>query len=86
MQRLKNVRRVLLYTLALNVIVAVLKIFYGYTIDSVSMVSDGFHSFFDGTSNVIGLIGVWVASQPPDADIHTDTGNSRPFQPSLSPY
>ena len=33
---------------------------------SISMRSDGFHSFFDGTSNAIGLIGIWVASQPPD--------------------
>jgi len=36
--------------------------------DSISMRSDGFHSFFDGTSNVIGLIGIWVASQPPDKE------------------
>jgi len=66
MSRLKKVRRVLLYTLFLNVFVAVAKIFYGYAIDSISMRSDGFHSFFDGTSNVVGLVGIWVASQPPD--------------------
>jgi len=30
------------------------------------MLSDGIHSSADGTSNIIGLIGVWIASQPPD--------------------
>ncbi|MBI4686981.1 MAG: cation transporter [Nitrospirae bacterium] len=66
MIRLKQVRNVLLYTLSLNMLVAVAKIFYAYKTDSISMLSDGFHSFFDGTSNVIGIIGTWVASQPPD--------------------
>lgn len=66
MTRLKKVRNVLLFTLFLNLFVATAKIIYGYTTGSISMYSDGFHSFFDGTSNVIGLIGTWVASQPPD--------------------
>ncbi|UCE71540.1 MAG: cation transporter [Nitrospiraceae bacterium] len=68
MAELKKVRQVLIYTLILNIIVAFAKIVYGYTIDSISMLSDGYHSFFDGTSNIIGLIGVWIASQPPDKD------------------
>jgi cation diffusion facilitator family transporter len=68
MSRLKKVRRVLLYTLVLNLFVAVAKIIYGYAMDSISMRSDGFHSFFDGTSNVIGLVGIWIASQPPDKE------------------
>jgi cation diffusion facilitator family transporter len=46
--------------------VATAKITYGFSTDSISMLSDGFHSFFDGTSNVIGLVGIWIASQPPD--------------------
>jgi cation diffusion facilitator family transporter len=66
MLRLKKVRRVLFYTLLLNIAVAMAKIIYGYKTGSISMLSDGFHSFFDGTSNVIGLVGVWIASQPPD--------------------
>jgi cation diffusion facilitator family transporter len=68
MIRLKKVRQVLLYTLFLNITVAVAKIIYGYQTESISMVSDGFHSFFDGTSNVIGLVGILVASRPPDAN------------------
>lgn len=68
MTRLANIRRVLLYTLLLNVIVAAAKTGYGYLINSVSMLSDGFHSFFDGTSNIIGLAGIWIACKPPDKD------------------
>lgn len=68
MSRMKKVRRVLIYTLFLNVFVAAAKIIYGYAMGSISMRSDGFHSFFDGTSNVIGLVGIWVASQPPDEE------------------
>jgi cation diffusion facilitator family transporter len=68
MERLQKVRQVLIYTLILNIAVASVKILYGYSIDSISMLSDGFHSFFDGTSNIIGLAGIWIASQPPDED------------------
>ena len=63
-----KVRRVLYYTLILNVAVAIAKILYGNRTESISMLSDGMHSFFDGSSNVIGLIGLWVASRPPDED------------------
>lgn len=66
MTRLNKVRQVLLYTLLLNVSVAVAKIIYGILIKSISMFSDGIHSLSDGTSNIIGLIGIWIASQPPD--------------------
>lgn len=61
-----KVRRVLWYTLILNLTVAGAKIAYGYLSDSISMTADGFHSMLDGSSNVIGLIGIWIASQPPD--------------------
>ncbi|MBI4699338.1 MAG: cation transporter [Nitrospirae bacterium] len=64
--RLQKIRRVLLYTLFLNIAVALTKIVYGYRIDSISMFSDGFHSLFDGISNIIGLIGIFIASRPPD--------------------
>ncbi len=66
MNRAVAIRRVLIYTLVLNVLVAIAKILYGYFTDSIAMVSDGFHSSFDGISNVIGLIGIWIASHPPD--------------------
>ena len=61
-----QVRKVLIYTLILNALVAVAKVVYGLMTNSVAMMSDGFHSVFDGTSIVIGLIGIWIASHPPD--------------------
>ena len=64
--RTEKIRHVLIATLLLNMAVALIKILYGYKTNSISMFSDGFHSFFDGTSNVIGLFGIWIASQPPD--------------------
>jgi cation diffusion facilitator family transporter len=66
MKHQKQVRKVLLYTLLLNISVASVKVYYGYKTGVISMFSDGFHSFFDGTSNIIGLIGIWIAAQPPD--------------------
>jgi cation diffusion facilitator family transporter len=63
-----QVRKVLVYTLILNLIVAVSKVLYGFITNSVAMMSDGFHSIFDGASNVVGLIGIWIASHPPDEE------------------
>jgi len=64
--RSKGIRNVLIYTLVLNLLVATSKIVYGYISGSVGMLSDGFHSLFDGVSNILGLVGVWIASHPPD--------------------
>jgi cation diffusion facilitator family transporter len=61
-----QVRKVLICTLILNSGVALAKVIYGYMTNSIAMTSDGFHSFFDGISNVIGLIGIRIASHPPD--------------------
>ena len=62
-----QVRKLLLYILVANLAVAVVKWGYGWFIGSVSILADGYHSFFDGTSNIIGLIGIWMASHPPDS-------------------
>lgn len=61
-----NVRKVLVYTLFLNVVVAVAKLSYGNYTHSLSMTADGYHSLFDGTSNIVGLVGIWLAYHPPD--------------------
>lgn len=63
-----KVRRVLILTLVLNELVAAAKIAYGYTTGSLGMMSDGVHSLFDGVSNIVGLVGIWIASRPPDED------------------
>ena len=66
--RIRSVRLVLWVILGLNLAVAAAKYFYGLASGSISMQADGFHSLFDGTSNVIGLIGLAVAIRPPDRD------------------
>jgi cation diffusion facilitator family transporter len=63
-----QVRRVLWITLLLNVAVAVGKLVYGYANDIVSLQADGFHSIFDGMSNVIGLVALGLAMKPPDPE------------------
>jgi cation diffusion facilitator family transporter len=61
-----KVRRILLVVLALNWAVAIAKIFYGLITHCQSMTADGFHSLSDGTSNIIGLVGIHLAAQPTD--------------------
>ncbi len=66
MDRTSEIRKVLLITLVLNILVSAAKVFYGYITGSISIFSDGFHSLFDGVSNIVGLIGIYIASHPPD--------------------
>lgn len=67
-ERIRAVRRVLWWVLFLNLAVASAKLVYGLWIDSVSVTADGFHSLFDGTSNIIGLLGLGLAARPADSD------------------
>ena len=62
----RAVRRVLLATLGLNVLVSGAKIAVGKLSGSMSMVADGYHSLIDGTNNVIGLVVASFAYAPPD--------------------
>ncbi len=66
--RFRKIQRVMWYILFLNLGVAAAKIIYGMYTNVLSMQSDGYHSLFDGISNVIGLIGIQIASKPPDAE------------------
>ena len=63
-----TVRRILIIILAINMIVAVVKGLYGFLTQSLSMTTDGLHSFFDSTSNIVGLIGLYLASRPADKE------------------
>lgn len=54
--------------LFLNVGVALAKLAWGTVIGSAAMQADGFHSLFDGASNVVGLVGMGFASRPADED------------------
>ncbi|CEH36209.1 cation diffusion facilitator family transporter [Romboutsia lituseburensis] len=64
----KKVKQVLLIILFANLGVALLKIIIGNSIKSASMTADGFHSISDGTSNIVGLIGIALASKPIDKE------------------
>jgi cation diffusion facilitator family transporter len=66
--RYSEVSRVLIRVLVLNLTVALAKIVFGYASGAISILSDGFHSLTDAASNVVGLIGVRAANQPPDAN------------------
>jgi cation diffusion facilitator family transporter len=66
--RYSDVARVLLRVLVLNLAVAAAKIAFGYASGAISILSDGFHSLTDAAANVVGLVGVRAARQPPDAD------------------
>jgi cation diffusion facilitator family transporter len=66
--RYTDVTRVLYRVLVLNLAVALAKIVLGYGTGSVSIVTDGFHSLTDSASNVIALVAVSIARQPPDAN------------------
>lgn len=65
--RYNAVKRVLWIILIANLAVAAIKTGVGIACGSQSMVADGIHSFADGASNVVGLIGIWLASKPRDA-------------------
>ncbi|HYF81225.1 MAG TPA: cation diffusion facilitator family transporter [Symbiobacteriaceae bacterium] len=66
MEQMRRVRHILLVVLGLNIAVALAKVVYGWLSGSLSMTADGFHSLSDGASNLIGLVGVWIASIPAD--------------------
>ena len=62
----KQIIKVLALALLLNLMVAFAKLVYGHLTGSISMKADGFHSLMDGASTTVGILGIWVASRPPD--------------------
>lgn len=66
--RFKKIRNILIGVLLFNWAVAAAKLVYGFMSRCTSMSADGFHSFSDGASNIVGLVGIWVASQPVDKE------------------
>lgn len=64
----KEVKKVLWIILFANIAVAVMKIILGIVIQSGAVLADGFHSLTDGSSNVVGLVGMTMASQPVDKE------------------
>jgi len=61
-------RAVLVLILILNWLVAGSKLIVGYMMGSLALQGDGFHSFIDGLSNVVGIVSLSIAVQPADED------------------
>jgi cation diffusion facilitator family transporter len=68
MRNLKAIRRVLYITMALNLVAMGAKLAVGYWTGALSLVADGFDSLFDAAGNVIGLVGIYIASRPADRE------------------
>lgn len=70
MEELKysKIKKVLWLILFANLFVATAKIILGNITKSASVTADGFHSLADSSSNIIGLIGIGIASKPIDED------------------
>jgi cation diffusion facilitator family transporter len=68
MDKFKKIRQILVIVLLFKWLVAFSKLIYGLLTKSASMAADGVHSFADGASNIIGLVGIWAASKPIDED------------------
>ena len=67
-QRLDRIRVVLWQILALNFAVAIAKLIYGWRSGAIAIGADGIHSLLDGSSNILGLVGISIARRPPDAN------------------
>jgi cation diffusion facilitator family transporter len=59
---------VLWIILIANVFVATVKMILGTVLNINSLTADGFHAITDSSSNIIGLIGIKLASKPADQD------------------
>lgn len=68
MNSFKKIKNVLILILFINIAVALAKLLYGLHIKSASMVADGFHSLSDSSGNIVGLVGIYLASKPQDEE------------------
>jgi cation diffusion facilitator family transporter len=66
--RYRQVSAVLRRVLVLNLVVALAKVLFGLSSGAISILSDGLHSVTDSASNVVAMVGVRLASRPPDDD------------------
>ena len=62
------VRRVLLITLLLNLLVMAIKVLVGLATGSLSLLADSLHSVTDSANNVLGLVASRLSSPTPDRD------------------
>jgi len=68
MKNMQAIRRVLYITMVLNLAAMMAKLGVGYWTGALSLVADGFDSLLDAAGNVIGLVGIYLASRPADEE------------------
>jgi cation diffusion facilitator family transporter len=66
--RYQAIKWTLIIILIVNLSVALAKGIYGVTTNSLSLIADALHSFFDASSNIIGLIAIRLARKPADTE------------------
>lgn len=66
--RVRDIKRVLLVILGLNLLVAASKGIVAWASGSLSVSADALHSTLDGASNIVGLIAITLAAAEPDSD------------------
>ncbi|MFB6240246.1 MAG: cation diffusion facilitator family transporter [Gemmatimonadota bacterium] len=66
--RRSSVRRILRWVLAANLLVIAAKAVVGWRTGSIAVLGDAGHSGVDALNNVVGLLAVRVAAEPPDAE------------------
>lgn len=64
----REVRKVLIITLFLNILVMVIKVVVGTITGSLSLIADALHSVTDSANNILGLITNHFASPEPDRE------------------
>ncbi|TZE82878.1 cation diffusion facilitator family transporter [Calorimonas adulescens] len=62
----RELLKVNVVVLLLNLLVCIAKIVVGNAINSISMVADGYHSLTDMGNNIIGIVGINFAYRPSD--------------------
>lgn len=63
----RQIARITVIGMVVNLILAVVKLVVGYFINSMSLIADGWHSFSDLISDVVVLVGAWISGKPPDS-------------------
>jgi cation diffusion facilitator family transporter len=64
----KKVKQILLLVLVLNLLVMTIKFIIGFKSGSMSIIGDAVHSSIDGLNNIVALVMIKLASEPPDED------------------
>ncbi len=64
----RAIKKVLFLLFFANIAVTAAKIIIGFITKSVALTADGFHSLSDSANNIIGIIGITLASRPQDKE------------------